>query len=361
MAYSTISKPGLHFNTVTYTGNGGTNAITGVGFQPDLVWTKNRSSAQNHLLYDVVRGVGYYLYPNLQNAQGGNGTGGLDSFDSNGFTLDGGDDSNVNGENGVAWSWKAGNSAGSANTDGTINSTVSVNTTAGFSIVKYTGGGSAGTVGHGLSAAPEVVILKSISGSDVWATYHKGIDATAPADYFIQLQSTAARTNNADFFSDTLPTNQVFSIGANSAVSNNGSSFMAYCFAEKKGYSKFGKYIGNGNADGTFVYTGFKPAWVMIKSTSSGSNKSWSIFDTTRQTFNPNVNKTLYANRNEPEGRRGSGSTSSTIPAIDMLSNGFKCRVGNDEVNTTNDYIYMAFAAEPLVANVGQGIPATAR
>ena len=351
MAYSTISKPGLHFNTVTYTGNGGTNAITGVGFQPDLVWTKNRSSAQNHLLYDVVRGVGYYLYPNLQNAQGGNGTGGLDSFDSNGFTLDGGDDSNVNGENGVAWSWKAGNSAGSANTDGTINSTVSVNTTAGFSIVKYTGGGSAGTVGHGLSAAPEVVILKSYSGSDVWATYHKGIDTTAPADYFIQLQSTAARTNNADFFSDTLPTNQVFSIGANTAVSNNGSSFIAYCFAEKKGYSKFGNYAGNGNADGPFVYTGFKPAFIIIKNFEQ--NDSWRTYDNKRLGYNVD-NNALFPNATDAEG---------TSDDLDILSNGFKVRATTGGLNNSNaSYIFMAFAENPLVANVGaSGVPATAR
>jgi len=348
MAYSTISKPGLHFNTVTYTGNGGTNAITGVGFQPDLVWTKNRSSAQNHLLYDVVRGVGYYLYPNLQNAQGGNGTGGLDSFDSNGFTLDGGDDSNVNGENGVAWSWKAGNSAGSANTDGTINSTVSVNTTAGFSIVKYTGGGSAGTVGHGLSAAPEVVILKSYSGSDVWATYHKGIDATAPADYFIQLQSTAARTNNADFFNDTLPTNQVFSIGANSAVSNNGSSFIAYCFAEKKGYSKFGTYAGNGNADGPFVYTGFKPAFIIIKNFEQ--NDSWRTYDNKRLGYNVD-NNALFPNATDTE---------ATSDDLDILSNGFKVRATTGGLNNSNaSYIYMAFAEVPLVGS--NNVPCTAR
>ena len=353
MAYSSISKPGLHFNTVTYTGNGGTNAITGVGFQPDLVWTKNRSSAQNHLLYDVVRGIGYYLYPNLTNAQGGSGVSGtFDSFDSDGFTLGSGDDSNINGQNGVAWSWKAGNSAGSANTDGTINSTVSVNTTAGFSIVKYTGGGSAGTVGHGLSAAPEVVILKSYSGADNWIVYHKGIDTTAPADYFIKLQSTAARTNNADFFSDTLPTNQVFSIGANTAVSNNGSSFIAYCFSKKVGYSKFGSYTGNGNANGTFIYTGFKPAWVMRK-VATGGTGGWAIYDNKREPENV-MDKELFANSSSAEG---------SFTQMDFLSNGFKFRTSNSAGNGSGQtYIYMAFAENPLVANVGaNGIPATAR
>ena len=292
MAYATITKPSLHFNTVTYTGNGGTNAITGVGFQPDMVWTKNRSSAQNHLLYDAVRGIGYYLYPNLTNAQGGNGTSALVSFDSDGFTLDGGDDSNVNGQNGVAWSWKAGNSAGSSNSDGSITSTVSANPTAGFSICKYTGTGATATIGP------------------------------------------------------------VFSVGTSTGVNNNGDNHIAYCFAEKAGFSKFGSYKGNGNANGTFVYTGFKPAFFLCKN-SSTSNTNWLIFDNKRAPQNL-VEDVLKANLNSA-GENGDLD-------VDFLSNGVKMRNtdGNGNENGST-MIYMAFAEEPLVANVGQGIPATAR
>jgi len=348
MAYTTINKSTDHFTTHLYSGNDSTNNQTSLGMTPDLVWVKCRNnSTPSHYWVDKVRGDKKYISSNRQDAEATDSN----TFDlvSGGFNLAGGNGwTNVTGRNYVAWNWKAGNSAGSANTDGTINSTVSVNTTAGFSIVKYTGGGSAGTVGHGLSAAPEVVILKSISGSDVWVTYHKGIDATAPADYFIQLQSTAARTNNADFFNDTLPTNQVFSIGANSAVSNNGSSFIAYCFAEKKGYSKFGTYAGNGNADGPFVYTGFKPAFIIIKNFEQ--NDSWRTYDNKRLGYNVD-NNALFPNATDTE---------ATSDDLDILSNGFKVRATTGGLNNSNaSYIYMAFAEVPLVGS--NNVPCTAR
>ena len=353
MAYTTINNPELYFQTKAWTGTGNEIAITFDGsqnMQPDWVWLKKRSASGIHVAHDAVRGATKRLVPNSTDAETTQAQY-VKSFDSNGITFGTDTDINANGATAILWGWKAGNSAGSANTDGTINSTVSVNTTAGFSIVKYTGGGSAGTVGHGLSAAPEVVILKSISGSDVWVTYHKGIDATAPADYFIQLQSTAARTNNADFFSDTLPTNQVFSIGANSAVSNNGSSFIAYCFAEKKGYSKFGTYAGNGNADGPFVYTGFKPAFIIIKNFEQ--NDSWRTYDNKRLGYNVD-NNALFPNATDTE---------ATSDDLDILSNGFKVRATTGGLNNSNaSYIFMAFAENPLVANVGaSGVPATAR
>ena len=240
MAYSTISKSGLHFNTVTYVGNGSTNAITGVGFQPDIVWTKNRSATQNHLFYDAVRGAGYYLYPNLTNGQGGDGTSALDSFDSDGFTLDGGDDSNVNGQNGVAWSWKAGNSSGSANSDGDISSTVSVNTTAGISIVKYTGNGSAQTVGHGLNAVPKWILLKRIpdNGYD-WIVYH--VEDSAGL-YLNSIGYNNDSSSNNIWFNGAAPTSSVFTTGTDGRIGGNGVNYMAYCFAEKQGFSKFGSF-----------------------------------------------------------------------------------------------------------------------
>jgi len=346
MAYTTINKSTDHFNTVTYTGNGGTNAITGVGFQPDMVWTKNRSSAQNHLLYDAVRGIGYYLYPNLTNAQGGSGgSGTFNSFDSDGFTLGSGDDSNVNGENGVAWSWKAANSAGSANTDGTINSTVSVNTTAGFSIVKYTGTGSNATVGHGLGAVPKMFIVKRRDGADSWYIFNSNLGSN---DAYIVLDSTnASSTSNGNtLWNSTAPTNQVFSLGTNGVVNGSGRTYVAYCFSEKVGYSKFGSYIGNGNADGTFIYTGFKPAFVMVKRTDNTSD--WQMQDNKRIGYNIN-NYRLKANLSDAE---------TTSGVMDFISNGFKFR-GTPMNTSGGTFVYMAFAEAPLVGS--NNVPCTAR
>jgi len=348
MAYSTISKPGLHHNTVTYAGNGGTNAITGVGFQPDMVWTKNRSASANNLLYDAVRGAGYYLYPNLTNGQGGNGTSALDSFDSDGFTLDGGDDSNVNGQNGVAWTWKGGNSAGSSNTDGSITSTVSANTTAGFSIVKYTGTGATATVGHGLGAVPGMLIIKRYSDAgEQWTIYHKSLGNTKHI-----LFTTGAAVTQANYWNDTSPTSSVWTMGNQSEVNGNGTTNICYAFAEKQGYSKFGSYTGNGNGpDGTFVYTGFKPAFLLIKRTDT--TKNWFLHDYKRLGYNPK-NEYLHPNLNSAE---------TTSTELDILSNGFKLlNSGSGHNASGGTYIYMAFAEEPIVANVGaNGIPATAR
>ena len=348
MAYSTISKPSLHFNTATYAGNGGTNAITGLGFQPDMVWTKNRSASANHLLYDAIRGAGYYLYPNLTNGQGGNGTSALDSFDSDGFTLDGGDDSNVNGQNGVAWTWKAGNSSGSSNTDGSITSTVSANTTAGFSIIKYTGTGATATVGHGLNAIPDMMIIKRYSDAgEQWTIYHKSLGNTKHI-----LLTNGGETTQANYWNDTSPTSSVWTMGNQSEINGSGTNNICYAFAEKKGYSKIGSYTGNGNADGPFVYTGFAPAFVIAKN--SAISDWWSIFDNKRLGFNSSDSpRLLFPSANSAE---------STTKMLDFTSNGFKIRSSNTGVNGNgNKTIYMAFAEEPLVANVGASIPATAK
>jgi len=347
MAYSTISKPSLHFNTKLYTGTGSELAITGVGFQPDFVWTKSRSNTLNHNLYDAVRGVTKGLKSNTSDAEFTEAQS-LKSFDSGGFTI--GTDSHINTSSATfaSWNWKA-NGAGSADTNGTINSTVSVNTTSGFSIVKWTGTGSAGTIGHGLGVKPAMIISKNRDEVQNWFCYHTSLGATK----YIRLNITNASGTSSAIWNDTEPTTSLFSVGNDTAVNGSGDAMIAYCFAEKKGYSKFGSYTGNDNADGTFVYTGFKPAWIIRKNIDGGVTESWFMEDNKRNTFNP-ANEWLAADQNSAEGANNFDT--------DFLSNGFKMRSNNHGTNKgSTNYIYMAFAEEPLVANVGASIPATAR
>jgi len=365
MAYSTISKPSLHFNTVTYTGNGATSTagtsartISGVGFQPDFTWVKARTNGgtayMSHSLHDVVRGVPKTLESNANadedDVTTGYGSGGIGSFASDGFNIHSGTSGGTNNYNGsgstyVAWNWKAGGGAGSSNTDGSINTTsTSVNTTAGFSISSYTGTGSNATVGHGLGVAPKMIMIKCRSETQDWFVYHNSIGTNA-------LRLNGAGASEGGVWNSTAPTSSVFSIGTAQAVNKSSGTYVAYCFAEKQGYSKFGSYTGNGNADGAFVYTGFKPAFVIFKVTNDTDN--WHMHDDKRTTNGGNpLNKVLYPNLNYSEGSVD----------IDFLSNGFKPRSNNNAFNASGKpYIYMAFASEPLVANVGQGIPATAR
>jgi len=362
MSYTNgLDKPSDYFNTKLYTGTGSELALTGINFQPDLTWIKNRDTTDSHQLVDSVRGATKNLFSNLTNAEATDAQG-LKSFDTDGFTVGTRLGMNTSGESYVGWSWLGGGTA-SSNTDGSITSTVSANQISGFSIVTYSGNSTAGaTVGHGLvGVVPSVVLVKSRDGAYGWGMYHHK-NTSAPETDYLSINSTDATVDDVNFWNDTAPTSSVFSLGGTDAINKTSNSHVAYVFAEKKGYSKFGSYTGNGSAtDGTFVYTGFKPAFVMIKcSSESGSYTSWSMFDTTRQTFNVNAGKTLYANKSSAEGVRGNGSDSSTtIPAIDMLSNGFKCRVLNDEVNNTATYIYMAFAESPFVTSTG--IPTTAR
>ena len=347
MAYSTIPKPSVYFNTKLYTGNGGTQSITGVGFQPDMVWTKSRGNANNHNIFDAIRGATKRVFPNSNSAETTTSNT-LTAFDSDGFSLGSQDNVNASGITMASWNWKA-NGTGSANTNGTINSTVSVNTTAGFSIVKYTANQTAGaTIGHGLGVAPKMIILKGLEVTENWIVYHGDLGNGK----YLQLNENTASTTASNIWNDTSPTSSVFSIGNSGKVNNGTDDYIAYCFAEKKGYSKFGSYTGNGNADGTFVYTGFKPAFVMIKVTSR-SDQYWQIKDVKRDTYNQ-MSKNLYPNVSDAEG--------STNPQ-DFLSNGFKTRTNLNGTNGSGEtYIYMAFAEEPLVANSGtDGVPATAR
>ena len=345
MAFTTINKSTDYFNTLTYTGDDGTNrSITGVGFQPDFIWFKDRSNAFNHYLFDIIRdGQTYYISSN-NNAAEATDTTSLKSMDSDGFTVGASAGVNGNNNNYVAWNWKA-NGTGAANTAGSINSTVSVNTTAGFSVLKYTGTGSAATVGHGLGVKPDMIFSKPYSSTGDWNIYHDSFSSQQR----IKLNSTAGVSTNTQIFS-SLPTSTLVSIGNSGDINANGTSHLFYCFNSVQGYSKFGSYTGNGNADGSFISTGFSPAFVMIKQT-TGTGK-WVMKDNRRTGINVNQS-TIYASESEAEGTPG-------YELIDLLSNGFKQRGTGSYVNGSGQsYIYMAFAEAPLVGS--NNVPANAR
>ena len=264
MAFSTIDKSTLYQNNVLYTGNASTNAITGVGFQPDWVWTKDRDATYDHMSWDAVRGATKRIKPN-ETAAENTQSDGLTAFGADGFTMGADNGNNASGDDFVSWNWKA-NGAGSANTVGDIDSTVSVNTTAGFSIVTYTGNGSAGaTVGHGLGAVPKMILVKNLDATENWSVYHNSLGNTD----FLRLNQNNATTASTTIWNDTTPTSSVFTVGSGASVNGSGNDLIAYCFTEISGYSRFGLYYGNGvsNSDGSFIYTGFKPSFIMVKRT----------------------------------------------------------------------------------------------
>jgi len=345
MAYITF-QPNDHFNTKLYTGNGSTQNITGVGHQVDWTWIKYRTDTEGHGLFDVLRGALYRIQSN-SNGVSSSQSGTVTAFGSDGFSL--GSNAEVNANNGsfVSWNWKA-NGAGSANTDGAINSTVSANTTSGFSIVSYTGtlsGNGNTTVGHGLGVAPKMIITKSKSNGENWGVYHKDLTANR----ILQLNTTSAQIDTSSEGTVTAPTSSVFTVNYRGEYGNSGQNYIAYCFAEKKGFSKFGSYTGNGNDDGAFCYTGFSPSFILIKSATTAMY--WHIFDNKRQGFNAN-NYRLNPNATDVE--------TTTTGVIDFLSNGFKIRTNQQQFGTSGaTYIYMAFAEHPFVASNGD--PATAR
>ena len=347
MAYTGINKSTDYFNTKLYTGNGANGrAITGVGFKPDMIWFKQRSGSEAHNIYDIVRGAGQRIIPNSNGADTTK-TDLQKSFDSDGFTVDLGDECNGNTATYAAWNWLAGGSQGSSNTDGSINTTyTSVNTTAGFSISKYTGTGSNATIGHGLGVVPKMMIVKVLSTNNQWFVYHQALGNTKK----LNLDDTSAESVQNNLWNDTTPTSSVFSVGNHTGVNASGETYIAYCFAEKTGYSKFGSYTGNGNADGTFVYTGFKPNWVMIKETSGVGG--WRIFDNKRPGYNEPY--ALLADNSDAETETGASRNK-----IDQLSNGFKLRFQyNDTNGAGGSYIYMAFGQSLVGSN---NIPCTAR
>jgi hypothetical protein len=464
MAYTTINKSTEHFNTKLYSGNGSTNNITGVGFQPDWLWIKSRGATENHVLYDSVRGVTKQLYSNTSGAESTNATA-LTAFASDGFNLaTTNTNTNANGANFVSWNWKAGGTApaitytvkvvsdsgnkyrfddfgtsavtldlqeggtytfdqsdssnaghplrfsttsngthgggseyttgvtttgtpgssgaktvitvasgaatlyyyctqhsgmggqantnslfGSSNFAGSIQTTVSANQTAGFSIVRYTGTGSNATIGHGLGAVPHMYIARNITDSEQWTTYHVGMDTSAPEDHHMRLNTTDSRVDEASVWNDTAPTSSVFSVGSSGAPNGSGDNHIAYCFTNINGYSKFGHFIGNGNTNGSFIYTGFRPAWVMIKRRDSADN--WTIWDDARNT-NGDYNWTLEADTT-------SGEWNDSNFRHEFLSNGFKLRNSFAQTNADGGtYIYMAFGQTLVGSN---DIPNNAR
>lgn len=332
-----ITKPNLHFDATTYTGTGSALSVTNGGFQPDFVWIKRRDGTQSHQLYDVIRGVNKAVYSNLTDGETTEANG-LSAFTSSGFTVI--SDIGVNTSSGtyVGWNWKAGGTAVS-NTAGTITSSVSANPTAGFSVVTYTGTGANATVGHGLGVAPQMIIVKCRSNASTnFTVYHTSIGNTG----YIYLNLTnVAVTGYSGFWNNTSPISSVFSLGSDvdGYVNGSGRTNVAYCFAPIAGYSAFGSYTGNASTDGPFVYTGFKPKFLMIKRTDT--TNSWVIQDTSRSVYNVSQNN-IYADSSGAEASYGSELT-------DILSNGFKQRNTGVSMNASGGtYVYAAFAEAPF-------------
>ena len=346
------SQANKYFDATTYSGNNGTQSVTNSNsMQPDFVWVKNRTNAYTHLLYDSVRGVGTLkaMSSSETTAEGGmsdNSTFGyLSALNSNGFTVVSGSTANSytnsSSNNYIGWQWRASNAAGVTNTSGSITSTVSANTTAGFSIVTYTGNGTNGaTVGHGLGVAPAFYIVKQRTASSAtsWYCYHSSIDAT-PQNYAIYLNLTNAKDPSSLFWNNTAPTSSVFSLGTSTGVNGSSGTYVAYCFAQVAGYSAFGSYVGNGNADGPFIYTGFRPRYYILKNITNV--QSWSVQDTSRSPYNVG-SAVLLPNSSLAE--------LTGTDFVDILSNGFKIRHSSSGNNNNNGdtYIYMAFAENPF-------------
>ena len=337
----TIPNGAAQFAATTYTGTGSSltiaNTVNSVNFQPDFVWVKGRSGATDHALYDSVRGTTKQLESNTTTAETTEATG-LTAFGSTGFTVGALAQMNTNTATYVAWQWKASNTTAVTNTSGSITSSVSANPTAGFSIVTYTGTGSNATVGHGLGIAPKMLLVKYrnvLTGND-WDVYHSNLTSAA---YRLYLNQTSAQVSAPQAWNSTAPTSTVFSIGTGSDTNNSATNYVAYCFAEIAGFSKFGSYTGNGSADGPFIYTGFRPRWIMIKS--STGVESWYVYDSSRNTYNV-ADSRLYPNLSSAEGTGGSYG-------FDLLSNGFKPRTSDSSINLNGGtYIYAAFAENPF-------------
>ena len=350
MAYTNIDDPSAYFQTALYTGNGSTQSITNDGnsdMQPDWVWVKSRSIAYHNVVFDSSRGVNQRLSTNLTAAEDtGAGYGTVSAFNSDGFSVSSGANTNNNSATYVAWQWKANGGTTSSNTDGSLTSTVQANTTAGFSIVTYSNPSTNdNTIGHGLGVQPEIIIFKNTVDASNWYVASKYLSNYTTK--YLELDTTDAEQTHADGMNSTAPTSSVFSVGGISRTGDQGNLAVAYCFASKQGYSKFGSYVGNGNADGSFVYTGFKPAFVMVKAITS--SKNWDI--STGAVSSNQIDERLRANLADAEESSG---------YIDFLSNGFKMRNTNGTQNSSGvTYIYMAFAEQPFVTSTG--IPTTAR
>ena len=358
MAYTTIDDPSQYFQIALWTGSSGTDTITFDGnsdLQLDFLWTKCRSNGHSHALMDTSRitsGDYLPLFADTDDQEQTFYDSELQSITSDGFTVGTQPHAGGDGKTYVGWAWKANGGTTSSNNDGSYTSTVQANTTAGFSIVKYGdassfSASSPATVGHGLGSAPKWILIKNLDGSRSWGVHH----VSNGAGKIIYLDLTNAVANSTGFDNGTLPSSSVFTVNTLNVANGNNLEYIAYCWAEVQGYSKFGSYTGNANADGPFVYTGFKPAFVIIKNTADSAD--WTMWDTARYPDNPQ-NRQLYPNLSNAE----DSASSTTI--LDMLSNGFKMRGTNNKINGSSDtMIYIAFAEHPFVSS--KGVPVTAR
>ena len=354
MAYTTIDNGEEHFSAVTYTGTGSSRSITGLEFGPDWVWIKRRNGAYSHYLYDSTRGTGKQLYAEKTDAEATDNTE-VTAFNSDGFSLGSGSGTNENTNTQVAWCWKANGGTTSSNSNGSITSTVQANTTAGFSIVTYVSNNTEGaTFGHGLSLAPDLVIVKGRDSADNWAVFN-GTSTTNSRSLHLDTTDGEIPVSSYNFWNlywdETRPSSTVVTLGVDAKVNKSGNeNFVAYCFHSVQGYSKIGKYIGNGNADGPFIYTGFKPALVIAKRT-DGNGNDWRIADNKRDPFNI-VDGRIKINSSDAE---------DSSDQFDFLSNGFKVRTTAGDLNGTSGhaFFYIAFAEHPFVSS--KGVPVTAR
>jgi len=338
MAYANINKATGFCSSGIYDGTGATHAITGVGFQPDLVWIKGRNISYNNTLQDVVRGPTYQINTNNTDVQS-NRTDELTAFDSDGFTL--GVDSvegvvNNSGDQYVHWNWKAGTTSGLSG--GTITpSSYSINTTSGFGIYKYTGTGSTGTIAHGLGVKPGLIIIKSTTAAQQWSVYHKAMGATDA----LVMNTTAAKDTSSNFWNDTEPTSTLFTIGTNGQLNTSAETYIAYVWAPVNGFSRFTGYTGNGNSNGPTVYTGFKPSYLLIKRFDSGT-LNWVTKDNARDTFNP-VRNYIYPNLSNAGTDIGPPATAGGYE-VDFYGTGFKIKTSDDKWNNDGgQFICIAF------------------
>jgi hypothetical protein len=363
MAYTTIKKPSDYFNTKLYTGDDTNDRQVALDWSPDLTWIKARNVAYGHILFDRIRGLGFSLNSNGTNAD--RNVGSEFSWSNSGcttdsFTVDRGSNESLNesGRPMVAWNWLAGGTAVS-NTDGSITSSVSANQDAGFSIVSWTGNGADATIGHGLNSAPTIYFVKNRADAADWRVGQVLTSSNNMTDgngYYMELNDTKASTNPGSVVTwgspPTAPTSSVFTVGSNNAHNGSSDAMIAYCFHSVQGYSKFGSYTGNGSTDGTFVYLGFKPAFLLVKKSSAGGS-DWNLHNNKSPGFNVN-NSYLAPNESAAE------VTGNTYQIFDLLSNGFKCRGAGTGSNASGEtMIYMAFAENPFVTSTG--VPATAR
>ena len=359
MAHTTINKSSIYQNTVLYTGNNTGQSITGVGFQPDIMWNKSRSNTEAHNMWDSVRGAQNYLTVNAADSNSANATG-LTSFDSDGWTMGVLDSMNDGSVDFAAWCWKAGTTTGIA-TDSETDITptaYSFNQTSGVSIVKYTGTGTSGEgVPHGLGAKPQFIIVKRIDTTGAWTVYTQAQIATSNASKFFEMHNTDAEASNSNRWNGWQPDTVNFYIGTASETNASGGTYVAYVFAHKPGFSKSGRYTGSGGADGAFIYTGFAPKFVVFKQANTTGN--WALIDGTRTTRNVG-NHTLAFNSSNQESQFGGGENEfGADNRVDLLSNGIKIRSNSGYNNTgSGDYLYLAFGQTMVGTN---GVPATAK